>query len=314
MNDLKVFSCPTAEAFGKEVCENLGISLGEIKYQKFKNDNTFLKVLETVRDCDVYVIQTTQPPVNERVMELLFTIDALKWSGARRVTAVLPYFMYSRSDKKDQSRVPINAKVIAKIIEASGADRVLTCDLHNLAIQPFFNFNCDVLTAQLMLEDYFKEKGFKNMVVVATDAGSTKKAHKYCKYLECPMAMIDKRRDGNDDNAKASTVVGKVKGKTCIIFDDEIDTAGSICEAARILEENGAKEIYAGCTHGVLSADAVKRLNDSPIKEVVMTNTVPIPKEKMVEKFTVLSMAPKFAEAIRCLHEGKPLGRLINKD
>ena len=148
MNDLKVFSCPTAEAFGKEVCENLGISLGEIKYQKFKNDNTFLKVLETVRDCDVYVIQTTQPPVNERVMELLFTIDALKWSGARRVTAVLPYFMYSRSDKKDQSRVPINAKVIAKIIEASGADRVLTCDLHNLAIQPFFNFNCDVLTAQ----------------------------------------------------------------------------------------------------------------------------------------------------------------------
>ena len=314
MNDLKVFSCPTAEAFGKEVCENLGISLGEIKYQKFKNDNTFLKVLETVRDCDVYVIQTTQPPVNERVMELLFTIDALKWSGARRVTAVLPYFMYSRSDKKDQSRVPINAKVIAKIIEASGADRVLTCDLHNLAIQPFFNFNCDVLTAQLMLEDYFKEKGFKNMVVVATDAGSTKKAHKYCKTLNCPMATIDKVRNGNDDNAKALTISGDVKGKSCIIFDDEIDTAGSICEAARVLKENGAKEIYAGCTHGVLSADASKKLAASPIKEVVMTDTVPLGKKKKIDKFTVLSMTPLFAKAIDCLHKGLPLGNLINKD
>ena len=314
MKELKVFLCPSAKAFGKEVCQNLGIRPGKIKYQKFKNDNIFVKGGETVRDCDVYVIQTTKPPVSDRIIEMLLTVDALKWAGASRVTLVLPYYMYSRSDKKDQSRVPISAKSLAKMIDAMDTDRILTCDLHNLAIQGFFNYNCDVLTAQHLLEEYFIEKNLEEMVVVATDAGSTKKAHKYCKTLNCPMATIDKVRNGNDDNAKALTISGDVKGKSCIIFDDEIDTAGSICEAARVLKENGAKEIYAGCTHGVLSADASKKLAASPIKEVVMTDTVPLGKKKKIDKFTVLSMTPLFAKAIDCLHKGLPLGNLINKD
>ena len=314
MDDLKVFSCSEeADGFTKEVCDNLGIEMGQITRMKFKNDNNFVQLLESVRDKDVYFIQTTTPPVNERVMELLICIEAAKRASARRITAVLPYYMYSRSDKKDQPRVPITAKLIAELLEAAGVNRVISCDLHNPAIQGYFDINCDRLSAQSLLQKYFKEKNFKDMVIVATDAGSTKKAYKYSKFFECPIAMIDKRREGNDDRAIASTVIGDVKGKIAVVFDDEVDTAGSMLETANVLKEYGAKEIYAGCTHGVLSGPAVERIKNSPFKELVITNTIPLPKEKQIDKIKVLSVAPLFAEAIRRLYEHKSMGDLFEK-
>lgn len=311
MKNIKIFACTTAEEFTKEICEYLDLPLGQMNVMKFKNDNTFVQILETVRDQDVYIVQTTKPPVNERVMELLIAIDALKRASAGRINVVLPYYMYSRSDKKDQPRVPVTAKLMAQILEAAGATRVITCDLHNPAIQAYFNINCDRISAQRLLQDYFVEKKLEDMVVVATDAGSSKKAYKYSKFFGCPMAMIDKRRDGNDDRAIASTVIGDVEGKQAIIFDDEIDTAGSIIETARILEKFGAKEIYAGCTHGVLSANAVERIQDSPIKELVMTNTIPLDEHKKIDKIKVLSIAPLFAESIKRINEGRPLGEIL---
>ena len=314
MENLKVFSCSeAADGCTKEVCDNLGIEIGKISRMKFKNDNTFVQLLETVRGKDVYFIQTTTPPVNERVMELLIAIDAARRASAKRITVVLPYFMYSRSDKKDQPRVPITAKLMAELIEAAGANRVISCDLHNSAIQAYFNINCDRLSAQNLLQTYFKEKNFENMVIVATDAGSTKKAYKYSKFFGCPMAMIDKRRDGNDDHAIATTIIGDVKDKTAVVFDDEIDTAGSMIETANILQQFGAKEIYAGCTHGVLSGPAIERIKNSPFKEVVITNTIPLPKEKELPQIKVLSIAPLFAEAIKRLNQNEAMGDLFGQ-
>lgn len=311
MENIKIFACPTAEQFTQEICNHLNLEIGKIKYQKFSNDNNFVQILETVRGQDVYVIQTTEPPVNERIMELLITVDALKRASAGKINVVLPYYLYSRSDKKDQPRVPVTAKLIAQLIEAAGADRVITCDLHNPAIQAYFNINCDRLSAQNLLQSYFKEKNLEDMVIVATDAGSSKKAYKYSTYFGCPIALIDKRRDGNDDRAIATTVIGDVKNKNAIIFDDEVDTAGSMIETAKILEKFEAKNIYAGCTHGILSGPAIERIKNSPIKELVITNTVPLTKEKQIDKIKVLSIAPTFAEAILRIHENKPLGELL---
>ena len=281
---------------------------------KFKNDNTFIQIKETVREQDVYIIQTTMPPVNERVMDLLIAIDALKRASAKNINVVLPYYIYSRSDKKDQPRVPVTAKLMAQLLEAAGATRVITCDLHNPAIQAYFNINCIRLSAQNLLQTYFKNKNLQDMVIVATDAGSSKKAYKYSEYFGCPIALIDKRRKGNDDTAIATSVIGEVEGKRAIIFDDEVDTAGSLIETARIVNECGAKEIYAGCTHGVLSADAVKRIEDSPIKELVITDTIPLPENKKIDKIKVLSIAPLFAEAIKRINEARPLGELFKME
>ncbi len=313
MENIKVFACSKeAEGFTKEICESLNLPLGKIETMKFKNDNTFVQLGETVRDQDVYLVQTTTPPVNERVMEMLISVDAAKRASAKRITVVLPYYLYSRSDKKDQPRIPITAKLMAQLIEVAGADRVMSCDLHNSAIQAYFNdINCDRLSAQILLQEYFKSKKLDDMVIVATDAGSSKKAYKYSKYFNCPIALIDKRRDGNDDKAIATTVIGEVKGKTAVIFDDEIDTAGSMMETVGILERFGAKEIYAGCTHGVLSGPAIERIQKSALKELVITNTIPLPKEKQIPQIRVLSIAPLFAEAIKRLNESKAMGDLF---
>lgn len=311
MENIKIFACPTAEDFTQEMCNHLNLEMGKINYQKFSNDNNFVQILETVRGQDVYIVQTTHPPVNERVMELLITIDALKRASAEKINVVLPYYIYSRTDKKDQPRVPVTAKLMAQLIEAAGADRVITCDLHNPAIQAYFNINCDRLSAQNLLQTYFKQKNLEDMVIVATDAGSSKKAYKYSEYFGCPIALIDKRRDANDEKAIATTIIGDVKNKNAIIFDDEIETAGSMMETARILEKFQARNIYAGCTHGILSGPAIDRIKNSPIKELVITNTVPLPKEKQIEKIKVLSIVPLFAESIARIHENKPLGELL---
>lgn len=314
MKDLKIFACQSAERFTEDICKYLHIPVGKMETIKFKNDNTFIQIKETVREQDVYIIQTTMPPVNERVMDLLIAIDALKRASAKNINVVLPYYIYSRSDKKDQPRVPVTAKLMAQLLEAAGATRVITCDLHNPAIQAYFNINCIRLSAQNLLQTYFKNKNLKDMVIVATDAGSSKKAYKYSEYFGCPIALIDKRRKGNDDTAIATSVIGEVEGKRAIIFDDEVDTAGSLIETARIVNECGAKEIYAGCTHGVLSADAVKRIEDSPIKELVITDTIPLPENKKIDKIKVLSIAPLFAEAIKRINEARPLGELFKME
>ena len=311
MKNIKIFACRSAENFTKEICEYLKLPMGQIDILKFKNDNTFVQIKESVREEDIYIVQTTMPPVNERVMELLIVIDAFKRASAKSINVVLPYYIYSRSDKKDQPRIPVTAKLMQQLLEAAGATRVITCDLHNPAIQAYFNINCDRLSAQNILQKYFKEKNLKDMVIVATDAGSSKKAYKYSEYFGCPIALIDKRRAGNDDKAIATTVIGDVENKEAIIFDDEVDTAGSLIETAKILERFHAKEIYAGCTHGILSADAVKRIEESPIKELVITNTVPLPDEKKIDKIKVLTIAPLFAEAIKRIHEAEPIGELF---
>ncbi len=312
MENIKIFACNTAKQFTQEICDYLKIPMGKMNVMKFKNDNTFVQVGETVREQDVYIVQTSLPPVNERVMELLIAIDALKRASAKNINVVLPYYIYSRSDKKDQPRVPVTAKLMQQLLEAAGATRVITCDLHNPAIQAYFNINCDRLSAQNILQQYFKEKNLRDIVVVATDAGSSKKAYKYSEYFNCPIALIDKRRKGNDDTAVASNVIGDVKNKNTIIFDDEVDTANSLIETSRILHENGAKEIYAGCTHGVLSNNAVDRIQNSHIKELVVTNTIPITTEKQIEKIKVLTIAPLFAEAIKRINEAKPVGELLD--
>ena len=311
MKNIKIFACPSAEDFTQEVCEYLNLEMGKINHLKFKNDNNFVQILETVRQSDVYIIQTTEPPVNERIMELLITVDAAKRASAKNINVVLPYFPYSRSDKKDQPRVPITAKLIAQLLEAAGATRVITCDLHNPAIQAYFNINCDRLTAEHLLENYFKEKKLDNMVIVATDAGSSKKAYKYSQFFKCPIALVDKRREGNDDRAIASTIIGDVKDKNAIIFDDEIDTAGSMMETVKVLKKFGAKNIYAGCTHGVLSGPAIEIIKDSEIKELVVTNTIPIPENKKLSNITELSIAPLFAETIKRINEERPIGELF---
>lgn len=311
MENIKIFACKSAEKFTKEICDYLKLPMGQMDVLKFKNDNTFVQIKETVREQDIYIVQTTMPPVNERVMELLIAIDAFKRASAKNINVVLPYYIYSRSDKKDQPRIPVTAKLMQQLLESAGATRVITCDLHNPAIQAYFNINCDRLSAQNILQKYFKEKNLKDMVIVATDAGSSKKAYKYSEYFECPIALIDKRRAGNDDKAIATTVIGDVENKEAIIFDDEVDTAGSLIETAKILERFHAKEIYAGCTHGILSADAVKRIDESPIKELVITNTVPLPDEKKIDKIKVLTIAPLFAEAIKRINEAEPIGELF---
>lgn len=313
MENIKIFACKTAEGFTKEICDHLGIEMGKINSMKFKNDNNFVQILETVREQDVYIVQTMIPPVNERIMELLITIDAVKRASAKNVNVVLPYFPYSRSDKKDQPRVPITAKLMAELIEVAGATRVITCDLHNPAIQAYFNINCDRLTAENILEDYFLEKKLDNMVIVATDAGSSKKAYKYSEFFNCPIALVDKRREGNDDRAIASTIIGDVKDKNAIIFDDEIDTAGSMMETVKVLKKFGAKSIYAGCTHGVLSGPAIERIANSDIEELVITNTIPLVEEKKIDKITELSIAPLFAETIKRINECAPLGEIFRR-
>ena len=314
MKNIKIFACNSAEVFTENICKHLNVEIGKRDSFKFANDNNFVQLKESVRGMDVYIVQTTQPPVNERIMELLIMVEAAKRAGAQKITAVLPYYMYARSDKKDQSRVPITAKLFANLLEVAGVNHVLTCDLHNAAIQAYFNILCDRVTGKYLLQDYFKNKNIKDMVVVATDAGSSKKAYSYSKYFGCPLALIDKRRSDNNDNAVATNIIGDIEGKTALIFDDEVSTAGTLVEAAKILEKHGAKEIYAGATHGILAGPAIERIKESPIKELVLTSTVPIEEEKRIEKIKIVSIEPLFAEAIKRLNENKPLGDLYEYD
>ena len=288
--------------FTSKICNILKVDPGNVSLFKFKNDNNFVQYNESVRAEDIFLVQTMNRPVNERIMELLISIDAAKRSSAKSITVVLPYFPYSRSDKKDQPRIPVTAKLISNMLSSAGATRILTCDLHNQAIQSYFEIPCDTISCQSLLADYFINKKIKDMVVVATDAGSSKKAYKYAINLNASIALVNKERIGNTDNVKANSIIGEIRNKNAIIFDDEVDTAGSIVAAVDILTQNGIKEVYVGCTHGVLSDGAIEKIAKSNIKEMVITDTIPYSGKKP-KNLKILSSCGLFAEAIRRINE-----------
>ncbi len=308
---LRIFSGSSNPELAREIAERLYLPLGDITIKKFSNENIKVKINESVRGKDVFVVQTSSPPVNDHIMELLIMLHAFKSASAGRITAVLPYFPYVRSDKKDEPRISITAKLMADLILTAGADRVLTMDLHAAQIQGFFDIPTDQLLALPILCKYFEQKKLDNLIVVANDVGRAKLNSKYAERLKAPLAILDKRRVGDDEKAKVVGVIGDVKGKECIMFDDEILTGGSLIELIRALEENGANEIYAGITHGILSENAVQRISDSSLKELVITNTVPLPDEKKIDKITVLSVAELFAEAIKRIHQGESLSSIF---
>jgi ribose-phosphate pyrophosphokinase len=297
----------------RKIAHYLGMECGKAEVFQFANENIFVKILDNVREKDVFVVQPTSHPVNQSIMELLIMIDAFKRASAGRITAVVPFYAYGRSDKKDQPRVPITARLIADMITVAGADRVLTMDLHQGQIQGFFNIPVDELTAVHLLSRYFIAKQLQDCVVV-TDLGFAKRARAFAELLNAPLAIIEKRRVGNLDRAELMNVIGEVEGRRAIIVDDEIDTAGTLVEVVRALEREGVTEMYACATHGVLSDPAVERIRDSALREVVVTDSIPLPAAKRLPKITILSVAPLIGEAIRRIHRGESVGALFSSE
>jgi ribose-phosphate pyrophosphokinase len=311
MDELKVFSGNANPALAKAVNEYLKIPLGKCEVFQFSNENIFVRILENVRSRDTFIIQPISSPVNTSLVELLIMIDALKRASAGRITAVVPYYGYGRTDKKDQPRVPITARLIADLLTVAGANRLLTVDLHAEQIQGFFNIPVDELTALDILSNYFKQKKLNNIVVVATDIGISKKARDLAHKLDTPLAIMEKRRIGNKDQIETLNVIGEVEGKIALTVDDEIDTAGSLVNTVATLLERGAIEVYACCTHPVFSGQAIQRIAASPVKEVVVTNTIPLNGDKKIDKITVLPIASLLGEAINRIHTGQSVGALF---
>jgi ribose-phosphate pyrophosphokinase len=297
----------------RKIARWLGTECGKAEVFQFANENIFVKILDNVREKDIFLVQPTCHPVNQSIMELLIMSDAFKRASAGRITAVIPFYAYGRSDKKDQPRVPITARLIADMITVAGADRVLTMDLHQGQIQGFFNIPVDELTAVHLLSNYFIHKHLTDVVVV-TDLGFAKRARTFAELLDAPLAIIEKRRIGNLDRAELMNVIGEVRGKRAIIVDDEIDTAGTLTEIVRALEREGVTELYACATHGVLSDPAVDRLRESNLREVVLTDSVPLPAIKRLPKITTLSLAPLIGEAIKRIHRGESVGALFSSE
>ena len=309
--ELAIFTGNANPDLALEICKYLDAPLRGMDIVTFPNENIFVQLHRSVRSQDVFLIQPTCRPVNRSIMELLIILDTLKRASAGRITAVIPFFGYGRSDKKDLPRVPITARLMADIIGVAGADRFMTIDLHAGQIQGFFSIPGDELTAFHILSDYFIEKKIPNAAVVSCDLGFAKKARNFAQKLGLPMAFVEKRRTGT--STQALTVIGDVKGKNIILVDDEVDTAGSIYEAASILKEQGARAIYASFTHATFSPPAIERLRDSPMAEIVTTNTEPIPAKNELSNLTVLSVAPLLGEVIRRVHLGISVGKLFNE-
>jgi len=311
MDELKVFSGSAHPTLAKSVCDYLGIPLGEAEVFEFSNENIFVRILENVRQRDVFVIQPICSPVNKSLVELLIMLDAFRRASAGRITAVVPYYGYGRTDKKDQPRVPITARLIADLITTAGANRLLTVDLHAPQIQGFFTIPVDELTALAILSQYFKEKTLDNLVVVATDIGISKRARDVAAKLGASLAIIEKRRLGNIGATETLNVIGEVQGMRALTVDDEIDTAASLVGAVNTLIEHGATEVRACCTHPVLSAQAAQRIASSPVKEVVVTDTIPVTGNKKLDKITVLPTASLLGEAIHRIHTGLSVGAMF---
>lgn len=311
IDELRVFTGNAHPELARGICNYLKIPLGRAEVTQFSNENIFVRLLEHVRERDVFVVQPLTSPVNKSIMELLIMLDAVKRASAGRVTAVIPYYAYGRTDKKDQPRVPITARLLADLLTAAGANRVLAVDLHAGQIQGFFSIPVDELTALYVLSRHFKQKALKDLVVVATDIGISKRSRDLAEMLDAPLAIVEKRRIGNVDKTETLNIIGDVKGKTALLFDDEVDTAGSLVGAVKALLRRGAEEVYSCCTHPVLSGPAIRRLSASKVKEVVVTDTVPLPPNKRLEKIKVLSMAPSLGEAIRRIHTGQSMGEMF---
>ena len=298
----------------EDICAYLNQSVGKVEVFKFSNDNTFVRILENVRQKDVFILQSTIEPVNDHIMELLIMIDAAKRASAGRITAVVPFYSYARTDKKDQPRVPITGRLVADLLETAGAERVVMVDLHAGQVQGFFQVPVDELTAMPKLVEYFVERDLDDPVVVATDIGISKKARDFADAINAPLAIVEKRRLGNDDRVESLNVIGDVDGHPVILFDDEIGTGGTMISAADAITKRGSTDIYAVATHGVLSGDTSTRLAEvSHIKEVVITDTVPLSADKVNFKMKVLSVAPLLGEAIKRIHEGRSVGELFTQ-
>lgn len=313
-NNFKIFAGNSHPKLAQDIADILGMKLGDCKVGTFSDGEIFVETNETVRGCDVFIIQSTNNPVNNHLMELLIMIDAFKRASAGRINAVIPYYGYARQDRKARSRDPITAKLVADILTTAGADRVLTMDLHAAQIQGYFNIPLDHLLGMPIIADHFIQKGFmedEDLVIVSPDLGSVTRTRKLAERLHAPMAIIDKRRP-KANVSEIMNIIGEVEGKTCILVDDMIDTAGTITNAANALKNLGAKDVYAACTHGVLSGPAIDRINQSAIKELVMLDTIQMQKRSDLEKFTALSVAPLFAEAIRRITENVPLSKLFD--
>jgi ribose-phosphate pyrophosphokinase len=307
---LKVFTGSSHPGLAGEICGVLGLSLGRAHTMRFSNENLKVKIDENVREQDVFVVQTACPPLSENIVELLIILDALRHSSAKRVTAVLPYFPYARSDKKDEPRISITARLMADLLATAGADRVLTVDLHSPQIQGFFSMPADQLSGVPVLCDRLKQNDLSNTVVVAADVGEAKDAGKFAKRLDLPIAFIDKRRTGDDEKAKPAHVIGDVQGKDCLLVDDEIATGGTIFNATEFLLDRGARSVSAAVVHPVLSGRAAERLNASRLDKLLVTNTIPIAASS--PKLEVLSMAPLLATAITHIHDGRSVSQLFD--
>lgn len=311
--NIKIFTGNSHPELAAEIAKILGIKVGDSKVGTFSDGEISVDINETVRGADVFIIQSTGSPVNTNLMELLIMIDALKRASAGRITAVIPYYGYARQDRKAKSRDPITAKLVADLLTAAGANRVLTMDLHAAQIQGYFNIPVDHLLGSPILAKHFVEKGLADqddVVVVSPDLGSVTRARKFADRLHAPIAIIDKRRP-KANVSEIMNIIGEVEGKRCILIDDMIDTAGTITNAANALKDLGAKTVYACCTHGVLSGPAFERINNSAIEELVMLNTLTLPEEIKKDKFTSISVAPVFAEAIRRIYDDEPISKLF---
>lgn len=312
--NIKIFTGNANPALAHEIAQVLGLPMGQIAVGRFSDGEISVNTFETVRGCDVFVVQSTCTPVNDSLMELLIMIDSFKRASAGRITAVIPYFGYARQDRKAKARDPITAKLVADLIEAAGADRVLTMDLHALQIQGFFNIPVDHMLGMPTIVEHYRDCRCVggDVVVVSPDLGSVTRARAFAEQINAPLAIVDKRRP-MANMSEIMNLIGEVKGKKAILFDDMIDTAGTVVNGAVALMERGAKEVFACCTHGVLSGPAIERIEGSPVKELVVTNTVPLAAEKKIPKIKVLSVARVFAEAIERIYEDLPVSSLFTR-
>ena len=310
-SEVKIFSGNSNQDLARKIAESIGLPLGNATVSTFSDGEISVNIEETVRGTDVFVVQPTCPPVNDNLMELLILIDAFKRASAGRVTAVLPYYGYARQDRKAKARDPITAKLVADILTSAGADRILTMDLHAALIQGYFDIPVDHLLGVPILAKYFKEKNIEDLVVVSPDLGSVTRARNFANHLDAPIAIIDKRRP-KANVAEVMNIIGDIEGKNVILIDDMIDTAGTIAQGADALKKFGAKEVYACCTHPILSGPAIERIQNSVIKELIVTDTVPLSPEKMIDKIQVISVAPVFGEAIQRIYKNISVSKLFD--
>ena len=309
--DIKIFACNSSKELAKKIADQMGLPLGKCEVGTFSDGEIAVSIKETVRGSDVFIIQSTNAPVNNNLMELLIMIDAMKRASAGRITAVMPYYGYARQDRKSKSRDPITAKLVADLITSAGADRVLTMDLHAAQIQGFFDIPLDHLVGMPILARMFESKEIEDLVVVSPDLGSVTRARSFATYLDAPIAIIDKRRP-KANVCEVMNIIGDIEGKNVVIIDDIIDTAGTLCNAANALKERGAKSVRACATHGVLSGPAIQRIQESALEEIVLLDTIQLPEEKQIDKIKVTSVATVFADAIRRIYADQSVSTLFD--